>query len=647
MTRVRTMLPGAAVGALLGLLALPLGFISGTGRFWERPENDYNAYLVAWQYFLHDRWRFPLFDLPQMGYPEGGSALFNDALPIGILPSKLLYTVTGLQVNPFGWWILLTYVLLGGFGSRLVHSAGARLPIAVLVGAFLTVGKVLFTWRLGHVAISSHFVIVWALTLYVENVRDRKFTFPEHLVLAVATLLINAYLLVMVAAIQSATVLTLLVRRQLAKSDMVRAGVIAGMVVVVAFAAGYGAMFKPGPATMRAGGFGHFSWNLATLLMPMNGFWGPSLVVRDATGGQYEGDGYLGGGVVLLGVALLVARPRQVAMAARRHWPLTLAILACMLFAASNRIYWGSHLLATIPLPERVLDAAALFRASGRFIWVAVYAVTAFSTVAWARWLPAEIAAVGLVLAASVNAAEMRIALPSVTASISVHPPDLIDGDQMTAWLLAHERLFQFPSNSCGALVVNTQWASKEANRELRVQLLAARLGRPSNSIYTSRPLKDCLTESRFSNLPALEPGTLYMVTHEPERLTPALSQLVTSGACLDAGYAFICSRQRLEIDSAVRHRSLTLQPSLPGACPGAAPPPVTATWQAGEPVELRVGSPDGTVAGSGPAGSAQVVVPAGTVLYLMPQDRSHVDAVDVEAVYYAPAGCASGGGRP
>jgi hypothetical protein len=34
-------------------------------------------------------------------------------------------------------------------------------------------------------------------------------------------------------------------------------------------------------------------------------------------------------------------------------------------------------------------------------------------------------------------------------------------------------------------------------------------------------------------------------------------------------------------------------------------------------------------------------------VLYLMPQDRSHVDAVDVEAVYYAPAGCASGGGRP
>ena len=88
------MLPGAAVGALLGFLALPLGFITGRGAFWDRPENDWNAYLVAWQYFLHDRWRFPLFDLPAMGYPEGGSALFNDALPIVATSSRWSYPPT-------------------------------------------------------------------------------------------------------------------------------------------------------------------------------------------------------------------------------------------------------------------------------------------------------------------------------------------------------------------------------------------------------------------------------------------------------------------------------------------------------------------------------------------------------------------------
>lgn len=640
MMRLWSMLPGALVGALLAFLALPLGFITGRGSFWERPEGDYNAYLVAWQYFLHDRWRLPIFDLPAMGYPEGGSLLFNDALPIAALPSKLLYSVTGFEINPFGLWILLTYLLLGGFASRLIYAAGVRAPVALLAGAFLTAGKVLFITRLGHIAISSHFVIVWALALYFENIRDKRFTFPEHLLLGVVTLLINAYLLVMVAAIEAATVLTLAIRRQFGRADLVRAAIIAMAIIVVAWIEGYGAMFKPGSATMRAGGFGHFSWNLVTLLVPMNGLWGPSAIVRDATGGQYEGDGYLGGGVILLALALLVAHPLRVIAAIREHWALTLAIGACMIFAASNRIYWGPHLIATVPLPERLLDIAALFRASGRFIWVPVYAVSVFSAVAWMRWLPAQVALVGLLLASSITAAEMRAAIPSVTASTRTHPPDLVDSDQMTAWLRAHERLFQYPSNSCGALVVNTQWGSKEANRELRVQLIAARLGRPSNSIYTSRQLKDCLSESRFMNVPVLEPGTLYMISHAPERMTPALSRLVASGACLDAGYAYVCSSQPLEIDSAARETTLTVQPPISRACPESPPPSVTATWRSPEPAELRIGSPDGAVAGIGSEGRAQIAVPAGTLLYLMPQNRSHADAIDIEGVYYAIADC-------
>jgi hypothetical protein len=427
-----------------------------------------------------------------------------------------------------------------------------------------------------------------------------------------------------------------------------RAAIIAVSIVLVAWLEGYGAMFKPGPATMRAGGFGHFSWNLGTLLLPMNGIWGPSLVVRDATGGQYEGDGYLGGGVVLLMLAVIVARPLKVVAAVREHWPLALAVAACTIFAASNRIYWGSHLLVTIPLPERVLDAAALFRASGRFIWVAAYAVTVFSVVGWTRWMSPQVAVIGLLVATSVTAAEMRVTVPSVTASTSAHPPDVVDGDQMTAWLEAHERLFQYPSNSCGALVVNTQWGSKEANRELRVQLLAARLGRPSNSIYTSRQLKDCLTESRFMNVPVLEPGTLYMISHAPERMTPALSQLVASGACLDAGYTYVCSTQPLEIESAARPAPLTVRPPATRSCPGSPPPPVTAAWRSPQPAELRIGAPDGPVAGVGSEGSAQIAVPAGTLLYLMPQNLSQADAIDVEGVYYAIADCvpAAGDGR-
>lgn len=649
-SRLLSMGPGALVGALLACTALTWGYVSGTGQFWERPANDYNAYLVAWQYFLHDQWRLPIFDLPAMGYPEGGSALFNDALPLTLVPSKVIYSLAGFAPNPFGPWIFLTYVLLGAFASRLVAACGVRAPIALAVGAFLAVGKMLFLWRLGHVAISSHFVIVWALVLYVENVRDRRFGFGEHLALSLATLLINAYLLVMVALLQAATVLTLMIRRQFTRADVVRTGAIGGAVVAVALLLGYGAMFEPGPASMRAGGFGHFSWNLATFVVPPHQLWGPTPVVRDATGGQYEGDGYIGGGVVLLVLGLVLLRPLQVAATLRQHWVLTLTVLACMAFAASNRVYVGSHLLVEIPISERLQDLASLFRASGRFIWVAAYAITALAVVGWMKWLPASASAVALALAASVTAAEVRLAIPGVTAAVSDHPPDSVDGDQMTAWLSAHERLFQYPSNSCGGLVVNQQWGGHETNRELRVQLIAARLGKPSNSIYTSRMLKDCLTEMRFAYAPVLEPGTLYMVSHSPERLTPALAQLFASGKCLDAGYTYLCSNQPLPIESASRAAALTLDPPLVHACPGHPAPPVAATWRTprGEVGELHVGAPDGPVVGTGPEGRAEIAAAPGTVLYLMPKNEPGADALDVETLYQAVGDCAPpAGGRP
>lgn len=647
--RLRVMWPGAMVGAMLAATALTWGFVSGLGRFWERPTNDYNAYLVAWQYFIHDRWRLPIFDLPAMGYPEGGSALFNDALPLTLLPSKLIYSLTGFAPNPFGPWIALTYVLLGAFAARLIAACGVRAPIALAVGAFLTVGKVLFIWRLGHVAIASHFVILWALALYVENVRDRRFTFGEHLALSLATLLINAYLLVMVAVLQGATVLTLMVRRQFTRRDLIHAGAIGVAVIAMAFVLGYGAMFEPGPTTMRAGGFGHFSWNLATLLAPIDGLWGPSLVVRDATGGQYEGDGYLGGGVVLLLLGLVLLRPLHVATALRRHWILTLAVVACMAFAASNRVYFGSHLIVEIPLAERLQDLAALFRGSGRFVWVGAYAITAFAVVGWMVWIPAA-AALALAVAASVTAAEMRVAIPSVTSSVSAYPADSVDGDQMIEWLKAHDRLFQYPSHSCGGLVVNPQWGGHETNRDLRVQLIAARLGKPSNSIYTSRMLKDCLTEMRFAYVPVLEPGTLYMVTHAPERTTPALAQLFASGKCLDAGYMYVCSLQSLPIDSASRPAILTLDPPLVHVCPGDPAPPIAASWHTGggEIGELHVGAPDGPVAGTGPVGRVEIAAGPGTVLYLMPKGQPGAAALDVETVYHAVARCArAAGGGP
>src|SRR5262249_18345190 len=138
-----------------------------------------------------------------------------------------------------------------------------------------------------------------------------------------------------------------------------------GLLGVVAIGlAAYGAVFT-GPASMRASGFGYYSWNLATTFVPPEAYWGwPRGGVRDATGGQYEGDAYLGLGTMLAVLACVLARPKRVVAALRRHWIFCLVLLAYAAYAASNRIFVGSHLVADVPFPDRLLGLTSFFRAS-------------------------------------------------------------------------------------------------------------------------------------------------------------------------------------------------------------------------------------------------------------------------------------------
>ncbi|HEY7055135.1 MAG TPA: hypothetical protein VH458_01355, partial [Vicinamibacterales bacterium] len=62
---------GLLVGLLLAFAILPIDFIVGSRGIWRQPKFDLYPYLTTWNYFIRDHWRFPLLDVPAMGYPEG------------------------------------------------------------------------------------------------------------------------------------------------------------------------------------------------------------------------------------------------------------------------------------------------------------------------------------------------------------------------------------------------------------------------------------------------------------------------------------------------------------------------------------------------------------------------------------------------
>ena len=543
----RTVISGVAVGALIGLIVglrvLDPQFIAGTGGKWVRPENDYIAYLVAWNYYIADSWRFPLFAIPGMGYPEGGSVLFNDALPLTAFITKVVYQGAGVRVNPFGWWILLTYVLQGAMAARLVCAVGVRSIGACAAAAVLGVVNVAFTSRMGHTALSSHFLLLWAIALYFESVRRERVRALEMVVALAATLLVNAYLFAMVVAIAFVTIATLWRRGQLRLRDLVVfAGGVAG-VGLLGIAAGYGVLVV-NPSAMKSEGFGLYSWNLTGLLLPPGGSFGlPTGLARYGTHGQYEGEAYIGGGALVLVLLCVLAMPAQVVHHLRRH-TLYVAMLASLaVFAASNVVYAGNVLLLAYPLPGFAVDLANYFRASGRFIWPLAYSLAILPIgLIFRSWHPAAAlaaASIAVTLQVSEAAGDLRYRRTLTTQAYD----DLIDAPTMRGWLQQHTRLWQYPSWSCGGLVPARRWPSDDANRELQLQLEASRAGIPTNSVYTSRVLKDCSVETEWLNRPSLEPGVLYVLAPHAVQASPALADLARSDACLPLDWAVVCSR--------------------------------------------------------------------------------------------------------
>jgi hypothetical protein len=408
----------------------------------------------------------------------------------------------------------------------------------------MAVVNIAFVARMGHVALSSHFLLLWVLAIYFESVRAGRVKTVELTAALAVTLLVNSYLFAMVFAIALVLMSTLALMRRLAARDLAGVGVGMALVAVLGVVAGYGMLFT-NPASMKSEGFGLYSWNLVSLLVPQRGLFGVlDVSTRYGTHGQYEGEAYIGAGAVLVLAACIAANPRQSIKAIAQYKVYATALALFAIYAASNSVYAGSTLVVHYDLPKFAIDLGNYFRATGRFIWPLSYSLAILPVAGLFKWWP-RAAAVGLAaVAVSIQIAEARGDLRYRRTLTTQAYEDLIDAPRVEAWLAQHERLWQYPSWACGGLAGPTRrWASREANLELQLQRSAARVGVPTNSVYTSRVLKDCAKESEWSARAQLEPGVLYVLSPVAVRESPTLARLTASEGCVTLDWAMVCSK--------------------------------------------------------------------------------------------------------
>jgi hypothetical protein len=317
---------------------------------------------------------------PLFGVGYSSSVVYADAIPLLALPMKFLLAFTDVQFQFLGAWLLACFVLQGVFAVKLLQRFGVDGPVLV-PGALLFSIAPVFLYRMvtggyGHMALAGHFLVLWALWL----VLDPQLSHRRWAAVLLVSLLVQFYLFVMVGYFYVVAIGWWVWRHRGEGSWLAVGRGVAGnvtVVLVVAYLAGY---FMGGSASST--GFGEFRADVLALIDPLpldyseGTGWSRFVADRLTTDLSYEGYGFVGIAVLaLMPVAVLL-------MTVLRSWRrmcfrIGLIVAPTTLLAFSNRVRAGYREIATLELPDSVEAVLGVVRASGRFIWIVVYAVTA------------------------------------------------------------------------------------------------------------------------------------------------------------------------------------------------------------------------------------------------------------------------------
>ena len=347
-------------------------------------------YWLGWSFFRRAPWSWPPGLNPLWGLEVSSSIYYADAIPLLAFFFKAISPA--IEVSQYwGLWIYGCAALQAFMAWRIIGLATDD-PLARLAGAALFVLQPTMLARMGgHFALSAHFLLLMGLWLCMTH--GAKARWVAWAALLVATALIHAYLLPMVAALWTADVLV----RWLDGAK--RSGLFAEIIIIFAMV---GAALWVGGMFMLGGGFGG-SWGgygqmQMDLLAPLDSSpWGTFLPDLPGPNHLEVGHSYAGLGALLLVLLAMIAWAKNPTRPERRFWPLILVLAAMALFAVSPNVSIAGVAYTIVELPQWILRYADALRASERFIWPLGYAALTASIFLLIRWIGGRLA--GFVLA--------------------------------------------------------------------------------------------------------------------------------------------------------------------------------------------------------------------------------------------------------
>lgn len=523
--------------AFVGMVFGPT-FVSGHSSFWQTDAEDITQYMAGFNMYFAAPWRFPVLAFDSLNFPQGTRSTFVDAIPLYALLLKVVIPASWAPFNPYGAWVALCFVLQAIGAWWIARELGARSWSFLLSLAIMLMTMPALISRIGHTSLMSHWIVLFAIALYLRGSRQGRLATVGWCVLLVSAFYINIYLFAMASAIYAAAIVFSLKRNWLLPGGWARASLrtlVPAALPAVALLATLSLTLLPleRGGVMREWGFGYYSMNL---LSPIAGGYIVRLTVPVGPG-QYEGFNYLGLGV-LAALALVLSQtgPRaRFGQIVRRHAALAWLMALFAVYALSSQIYLAQTQIATVTYPDIAGAVTSQFRASGRFFWPVGYLLVIglwwlmYQQRANKRFL---VVAVALTALQAVDLLEVFRNLQSTLA----RPPAVhLKHEAWNAAIPEHVRsLYFYPKFKCAKNPAHTSL--------LPVMHYASVRGLNLNTGYIARytPACDDMAREIAGSIPT-ESAYVFVRSEFPD--TGRIRSLLpgTSAQCTELDFALVC----------------------------------------------------------------------------------------------------------
>lgn len=161
------MLTSAIIGAILFIAIYGARILDPTYEDWLFQGGDLTQHYLGWTFFRMSDWHFPFGLSDSVLGNVKISVIYTDSVPLFALFFKLLSPLLPATFQYFGFLGLFSFMMNGACSTLLIHRFNKNGIFCIIGSTFYIISPVVLQRLYGHEALSCHFVILLGLILWL------------------------------------------------------------------------------------------------------------------------------------------------------------------------------------------------------------------------------------------------------------------------------------------------------------------------------------------------------------------------------------------------------------------------------------------------------------------------------------------------